>query len=476
MKNIKIGLAPTRRFCFSVEDALKYKRLVEEKLDDWRVDYVTIDSINPEGLLLTMADARKTVDFFRKERVDAVFAPHVNFGTEEAVAYVARETGKPFLLWGPRDENPLPNGVHLRDTQCGLFATSNVLNKYGVPFSYIVNSRVDSEVFRRGFSAFAAAARTAKNFIGARIGQIGSRPSNFYTVIVNEQELLSRWKIETVPISLLQVEKGITAMIREGKRVRDAAADIRGRMPLRDVDEKDLEKIAALKLFLLDWAEAEGLGAIAIKCHDDLPNATRFYSCFSNGEVTDAGIPVACETDIHGALSSILLQSAKSDGKPVFLADMTQRSPDNPNAELLWHCGNFPYSMCGPECERFLGRHSNIVPPLPGTGNFEIIMPEITVARFDGMNGVYSLFLGQGRQTTGPKSLGTYVWMEVENWPVWEEKLIYGPYIHHVAGGSGHCAGVLYEACKYIPGLKPDPVHPTDAEIRSWLRGDDLRE
>ena len=29
----------------------------------------------------------------------------------------------PVLLWGPLDERPEPNGVRLRDTQCGLFAT-----------------------------------------------------------------------------------------------------------------------------------------------------------------------------------------------------------------------------------------------------------------------------------------------------------------------------------------------------------------
>jgi len=42
----------------------------------------------------------------------------------------------------------------LRDTQCGLFATSNVLMKYGVPFSYIVNSRLDDPVFERGVKTF----------------------------------------------------------------------------------------------------------------------------------------------------------------------------------------------------------------------------------------------------------------------------------------------------------------------------------
>lgn len=476
MKDIKIGLAPTRRFCFSVEDAHKCKKMVEEKLKEFNVDFINIDSINEEGLLIHREDAKKAAQLFKDKKVDAVFSPHVNFGTEEVVAQMAKEVGKPFLLWGPRDETPLPNGQHLRDTQCGLFATSNVLRKYGVPFSYIVNSRVDSRTFERGLKNFVAAARVVKNFMGARIGQISTRPGNFYTVITNEQELLSRWGIEMVPITLLKVEKSVDSMIKGDKRVIEEAESIGNKIALKNISHEALMKVAALKLFMMDWAKEEDLSAIAIRCHEDLPDALGIYSCFANGELTGSGIPVACETDIHGAISSILLQSASSNDAPTFFADLTNRHPENNNAELLWHCGNFPYKLCNDCSSAFIGGHCNIEPGLPGTGNFEIKPGKITVARFDGMNGEYSLLMGHGRSTTGPYNLGTYTWMEVEDWPLWEEKIIYGPYVHHVAGVHEHCAYALYEATRFIPGLKPDPVQPTEEEIRRYLRGSDLKE
>ena len=107
-KKLKLGLAPTRRFVFSVEDAHKYKNLVEQTMQNWAVDFVNIDSINPEGLLVTTKDSKLAATLFQRETVDALFVPHVNFGTEEAVAQFAREVGKPLLLWGPRDEAPLP--------------------------------------------------------------------------------------------------------------------------------------------------------------------------------------------------------------------------------------------------------------------------------------------------------------------------------------------------------------------------------
>lgn len=469
-KTLKLGLAPTRRFCFSVEDSHKYKKLLEEKLREWNVDFVNIDSINEEGLLIHGEDSDKAAELFIREKVDAVFCPHVNFGTEEVVARMAKKVGKPFLLWGPRDESPLPDGKHLRDTQCGLFATSNVLKKYGVPFMYSVNSRVDSIEFERGFKTFLGAARAARNFIGARIGQVGTRPWNFYTVIINEQELLSRWGIEMVPISLITMANTITSMIKSDPRVKEEAGLIREKIALK-ISEDALLKTAALKLFMIDWAKKEELSAIAFKCHEDLPNAMNFYSCFANGELTSLDIPVVCETDIHGALSSLLLQSASMVTTPTFFADLTQRHPDNNNAELLWHCGNFPHSLCKCKDKSYIGGHCNIEGAINGTGNFEIKGGDITIARFDGINGEYSLLIGQGKSTSGPYNLGTYLWFEVPDWPLWEEKIIYGPYIHHVAGIHDLAAPALFEATRFIPGLKADPAQPTAEEIRAYLRG-----
>ena len=51
-------------------------------------------------------------------------------------------------LWGPRD--PAPQGeeeFRVFDTQCGLFATSKVLSRYGVPFTSVSYTHLD--VYKR---------------------------------------------------------------------------------------------------------------------------------------------------------------------------------------------------------------------------------------------------------------------------------------------------------------------------------------
>ena len=171
MEKFKLGFAPTRRFVFSKEDALKFKDLIREKIESFGFDMeiVDLEGINEEGLLFERSEESAIIKRFRDAEVDALFFPHCNFGTEDIVARVAKAIGKPVLLWGPRDEAPLEDGMRLRDTQCGIFATGKVLRRFNVKFTYITNSAVDSPVFERGFKNFIAAANVVKHFNNLRI-------------------------------------------------------------------------------------------------------------------------------------------------------------------------------------------------------------------------------------------------------------------------------------------------------------------
>ena len=95
---IKLGYAPTRRSIFSAPDAIKYRGLTKDRLLELGVSFVDIDDINPEGLLYDDKDVAPILEKFRKEKVDGLFVPHCNFGTEYVVARLARELGVPVLL------------------------------------------------------------------------------------------------------------------------------------------------------------------------------------------------------------------------------------------------------------------------------------------------------------------------------------------------------------------------------------------
>ena len=57
------------------------------------------------------------------------------------------------------------------------------------------------------------------------------------------------------------------------------------------------------------------------------------------------GYMIACESDMHCAMTMALLKCATlGKGLPLF-GEFTVRHPENKNAELLWHCGPFPVSQ-----------------------------------------------------------------------------------------------------------------------------------
>ena len=145
--SLKLGFVPTRRLAFEAGEARKYKKLIRKKLLSWKVDLIDIDWLNEDGMLYDIKDAEKVSTYFLEKKIDALFLPHCNFGTESAVAKLSNLMNKPVLLWGPRDDAPIGDEIRNRDTQCGLFATSKALRRFRIPFTYITNSSIEDKVF-----------------------------------------------------------------------------------------------------------------------------------------------------------------------------------------------------------------------------------------------------------------------------------------------------------------------------------------
>ena len=199
---IKIGYAPTRRSIFSAPAAIEFRGLIADRLRELDIDFVDITDVNDEGLLFDDAGLEKITEKFKAEKVDGLFIPHANFGTEYECARLAKALNVPVLLWGPRDERPDENGMRLRDSQCGLFATGKVLRRFKVPFTYMNNCNLTDPEFERGIKDFLAVCNVVRTFRRTRILQIGPRPFDFWSTMCNEGELLEKFNIQLSPIPL----------------------------------------------------------------------------------------------------------------------------------------------------------------------------------------------------------------------------------------------------------------------------------
>ena len=414
-QNIVVGVAPTKRGFLSMVD---------------------IDDLCENGILFETEKIPQVVEKFKKAGIDALFTPHCDFGEEQCAAGVAAAMKVPTLVWGARDERPNTDESRGRDTQCGMFACTKVMRRFGVQYSYIWNCETESEDFRNGFDSFIRVVAVVKAVKNLRIAKFGARPEPFMSVMANEGDLATRLGVTVVPVSPTTV----AARMENSPRLQEYVANVKQRMDTSSMKEEAVVRAAAVKLAVQDLMEEKNCAAGAMECWSAVP-VLGAPVCMALGELADEGLPVSCETDINGAVTMAMLQAVTLGKEACFLADLTIRHPQNDNAELLWHCGPFPYSLKDPGCgARLVG----------GQERFELKKGDITVCRFDDCDGKYYLFGGEGRGVDGPETNGTYVWFETDNWKRWEEKLMFGPYIHHVGGIYGNYKPVLREAARYL--------------------------
>lgn len=471
MDTIRIGYAPTRRSIFSAPDARRYRTIIADRLTELNVEFVDIDDINDEGLLFDEDDRIRVLEKFRTAGVDGLFLPHCNFGTEFICARLAKDLGRPVLLWGPLDERPEPNGVRLRDTQCGLFATGKVLRRFQVPFTYLTNCRVDDPVFERGLRDFMAVCNVVRAFRAARILQMGPRPYEFYSTMCNEGELLERFNIECVPVPLGELARGVRQAT--GEVTGDGSSDVEAQLAWmeehfdRDCSSEQAQTVAGMAVAIRRLLRSYHCTAGCIQCWNELQHELGVMPCAANSILNEEGTPITCETDVHGAITSLMVEAADMGRKRSFFADWTIRHPDEPNGELLQHCGPWPCSVAK--------ERPKITVPLAfdhnGALTAEARHGNLTLARFDGDNGAYSLLLGPAEGIDGPKGMGTYLWVRVDDIKRLEAKIVEGPYIHHCVGIHDDVVPVLYEACKYL-GITPDLYDPIEEDVKAYLRGE----
>ena len=452
-KTVKLGVCPIGKFVFSHEDAKVQKKLLFNKLDELKVDYIDIDNVIEDGLVRDHSHVEAVVKYFKEKDIDALFVPHCNFGTESAVGLIAKQLGVPTLLWGPRDGAPLADGTRLRDSLCGMFASSKVLYKLGVKYSYIENCSVEDEPFVKGLDKFLRAVSAAKYLKQAKIGQIGTRIDFFWCTICNESELLEKFGVQVLPFDMVDYIVAINKLADKNKKLY--TAEMKDKSFIYDIsgiDEDGVIRSLAMRDVLLDYAEKHNIDAWSIQSFMSLQEALGDGIGIGESYVQEI-MPIAAESDIHGAVSSIILEAAGKESAPSFFPEFTVRHPENDNAVLLWHA-SAAASLRDPAIKKVPVADPWILSSLPATSlQFKFKKGDITTCRFDGDGGKYRLGIGQGRIVDGPKTKESYGWLEVENWPSFERKLMEGPYPHHCSCIYGHMAEVLEEAAKFIPCL-----------------------
>lgn len=457
---ILLGVIPTRRvdMSFPLERALFYKQKVYDRLKELGIEFVDVEDICPDGILGAYADSDAVVEKMRQKKVNALFFPHVNFGCEGAVGQVARAMQLPTLIWGPREATGLGGDG---DAQCGLFATGKILRRMQVKFTYVPTCFVEDALFEKGIRTFLAVSNVVKEFRKARVLQISTRPESFWSVMCNEGELLEKFGIEIFPISLSELaDRTLKILAEEKDEVQKIVDTLKKRTDIC-VNPDVVEKSAAMKLAIERYAKETRSNCVAIQCWYAMQQELGIWPCTAGSLLNEEGLPVACETDVHGVLSTLIADAASMGKNKTLFVDWVSRHPDPAmkNGEYVAHCGLSSMTVLGGDGNKpqIVTRPHDFCRNWGGHVSGWAKHEDVTFLRFDGDNGEYSILLGTAKASEGPDShRGARMWIEVPDVLRLERHITKGPYVHHAALIHEDITPIIQEACEYLPGVRPD--------------------
>ncbi len=460
--NLKIGLLPVRRWIkeppkrigifqsdYAVENKQKCVKYIKENYTDEQTSFVDIDFLNEEGVLCLEEECDKVVEYFKEQKIDALFVINCNFGMENVVGLVAGKLKLPTLLWGPRDRN-FTNDIRYTDTQCGLFAMSKQLNRANVKFSYIENCDIEAPVFDKGIKQFFSVATMVRNFQNMTILQVGTRIKPFSSIMYNELELVEKFGVHVKIFNLAEAVDALKEIYAtKQEQLEKDLVDLKNTFDCGKLDDEYLKKMLAIVYYYEQLAVQNNCNVISSECWTGITLGWGANPCLAMCLLAAKGIYVTCEWDMYMTITNILLLSAsRGKAKPI-QGEFTCRHPENDNGELLWHCGPFPLEYKDKDSKPYL---YNTKP------SFKLKDGEYTLARFQCEKGKYYLLGGKFHTCEGPKTFGTYMWAEFKNLPKLERKLVKGPYIHHVTEVPGDYTAELEEFCYYMDDVQFDPL------------------
>ena len=460
---LKIGLLPIRRYIkeppkrigifqsdYAVDNKKECLKYIKENYTDSQTEFVDIDWLNEEGLLYFDSDCDKVAEYFKEQKIDALFIINCNFGQENCAGLVAKQLRVPTLLWGPRDRN-FTNDIRYTDTQCGLFAMSKQLKRNNVKFSYIENCDITSPVFDKGLKQFFGVSCMVKNFYDMRILQVGTRIRPFKSIMYNELELTEKFGIDIDVFNLADAVKELqTIYDNEQEQLEKDLIELKNTFNCGTLDDEYLKKMLCIVHYYRNLAKANDCNIISGECWTGITAGWGANPCLAMCLLASEDIFVTCEWDIHMTITNVLLLSAtRGEGKPI-QGEFTCRHPENENAELLWHCGPFPLKYKAEGEKPWL---YNTKP------SFRLADGEYTIARFQADKGKYFLLGGKFNTCEGPKTFGTYMWAEFKDLPKVERKIIEGPYIHHMTEVPGDYVAYLKEFSKYVDEIIFDDIN-----------------
>jgi len=454
MDKVRIGLIAANRGFFSDELAARMRGATIDAMEAAGIEVVVPDAnMTNAGTVGTLAEAKACAELFRTRNVQGIIVAAVNFGDEQSVAMSVRESGLkvPVLIFGCQEDEVLTMSTARRDSFCGLLSIGEALRQIDVAYTV---ARVpicfpSDASFAEELRRFAAVCRVVTGVRGARYGQIGARPNDFWTCRFNEKALQSKLGVTTVTLDLSEAIGGVERMDPQSAEVQEAVRSIAGYTDVSAAPSDAVNKQARFEVYLRRFIAEQELDGLAIQCWTSMQENLGMCSCTRSGRLGDMGIPCACESDILGTLSMHALRLASGDSTG--LADWNNVHNEDADLVNIWHCGVFPSSFAGTAPKMGV---QEIIAGTTGRdkawGVTEFVAKEgpITIARVTQDNdGAFKAVVVPARfEDNRAKTFGAYGWARINGLTALYRDVLCRHFPHHTAFTAGDVADAVWEA------------------------------
>lgn len=424
-----LGVACLGRPTFAVEAAsgLAERALAALGALGWPV-------IGDATLLMDIAAAGATGDRLKAGTPDLLVLLCATFSDASTAVELAARVGAPVCLWALREPGPVGDRLWL-NSLCGANIASHALQREGHFVRYVYGDP-DEPAVLASLAAFARAAAVRNRLRTSRMGLVGQAPTGFYGCQFDELHLRRVIGTTVVPFDLSAVFDA--ARQAPEAAVETAIASTAARSPsLRTLAAPEVRRFGQAYVALRVALTERALDGIAVRCWPEFPIEFGVMPCATLGRLADDGVVMACEADMHGAVTLLALQLLA--GAAPLLVDLVALDAPG-NTFTLWHCGNAPACLSCEGTEPRLTTHCNR--RIGVAGDFAIRPGAATVARLGvGPDGDYRLLAIEGEVLE--RAQNRFAGNTAEFQPSGSaaavlDTIMSGGWEHHIAFVAGH--------------------------------------
>ena len=347
----------------------------------------------PTELVMTPDDVEAAAAYVDADS-DLVINVCASFSDATPALRLYTSLDRPLLLWSFREPGPVGDRLWL-NSLCGANLFGHALVRAGGAVRLLYGDPGEPEVreaLREALAgrlpaaaelpaqrlprADAAAVQPAIEALrGKRIGLVGDAPAGFTPSEYDPRLLAEIFGLQVEAIGVEEAfdrARAVPAELVEAEQV-DAA---KAQPSLLELDQEQVRRFAAVTTALREWSASDLLSGVAVRCWPEFPTQLGVCPCSALSRLADDGVPTACERDVYGTVTMLLLEALGSG--TTYLVDTVDLDAAR-NVVRLWHCGSAATALAADPQDATQFVHCNR--KIGVAGNFPLRTGPVIMAR-----------------------------------------------------------------------------------------------